>query len=112
MNHPTEDQLLLLANDELAAPLGSEIASHIAACQGCADRLARRDIDASSQVCVIGCVEGYRWCDVTAGPNRGWVYAQFLSYPYQNQPVPIISGGAILGLPLITFSIGPYWDSY
>jgi uncharacterized protein YraI len=61
---------------------------------------------------VIGCVEGYRWCDVAAGPNRGWVYAQFLSYPYQNQPVPIISGGAILGLPLITFSIGPYWDSY
>ena len=48
----------------------------------------------------------------SAGPNRGWVYAQFLSYPYQNQPVPIISGGAILGLPLITFSIGPYWDNY
>jgi uncharacterized protein YraI len=61
---------------------------------------------------VIGCVDGYRWCDVAAGPNRGWVYAQFLSYPYQNQPVPIISGGAVLGLPLITFSIGPYWDSY
>jgi len=61
---------------------------------------------------VIGCVDGYRWCDVAAGPNRGWVYAGFLSYPYQNQPVPIISGGAVLGLPLITFSIGPYWDSY
>jgi hypothetical protein len=41
MNHPTEDQLLLLAYDELAEPLGSEIASHIAACQGCADRLAQ-----------------------------------------------------------------------
>jgi uncharacterized protein YraI len=63
-------------------------------------------------VTVIGCVDGWRWCDVVAGPNRGWVYAQFLAYPYQNQPVPIISGGAILGLPLITFSIGPYWDNY
>jgi hypothetical protein len=41
MNHPTEDQLLLLAYDELADPLGSEIASHIAACPGCADRLAQ-----------------------------------------------------------------------
>lgn len=41
MNHPTEDQLLLLAYDELAEPLGSEIASHIAACLGCADRLAQ-----------------------------------------------------------------------
>ena len=41
MNHPTEDQLLLLAYDELAEPLGSDIASHIAACQACADRLAQ-----------------------------------------------------------------------
>lgn len=41
MNHPTEDQLLLLAYDELAEPLDSEIASHIAACPGCADRLAQ-----------------------------------------------------------------------
>lgn len=63
-------------------------------------------------VTVAGCIDGYRWCDVVAGPNRGWVYAKFLSYPYQNRPVPIINGGAILGLPLITFSIGPYWDNY
>jgi hypothetical protein len=41
MNHPTEDQLLLLAYDELAEPLGSDIASHIAACLACADRLAQ-----------------------------------------------------------------------
>ena len=41
MNHPTVDQLLLLAYDELAEPLGSDIASHIAACQACADRLAQ-----------------------------------------------------------------------
>jgi len=41
MNHPTEDQLLLLAYDELAEPLGGEIASHIAACRACADQLAQ-----------------------------------------------------------------------
>jgi uncharacterized protein YraI len=69
-------------------------------------------LPAGVSVNVIGCVEGYRWCDIVVGPNRGWVYAQFLSYPYQNQPVTIISGGAILGLPLVTFSIGPYWDNY
>jgi uncharacterized protein YraI len=69
-------------------------------------------IPSGVSVNVIGCIDGYRWCDVVAGPNRGWVYARFISYPYQNQPVPIITGGAILGLPLITFSIGPYWDNY
>jgi uncharacterized protein YraI len=64
------------------------------------------------QVNVAGCVDGWRWCDVIAGPNRGWVYSEFLVYPYQNRRVPIITGGSILGLPLITFSLAPYWDNY
>ncbi len=41
MNHPTEDQLVLLAYDELAEPLVCEIASHVAACAACADQLAQ-----------------------------------------------------------------------
>lgn len=64
------------------------------------------------QVYVNGCVDGWTWCDVTVGDERGWVYAEFLSYDYYGQPVTIVSGGALLGLPLITFSIGPYWDNY
>ncbi|CAG1005049.1 hypothetical protein BURK1_03167 [Burkholderiales bacterium] len=69
-------------------------------------------LPAGAAVFVHGCIDGYTWCDVTAGPERGWIYADYLSYPYQNQPVTVISGGALLGLPLITFSIGSYWDSY
>jgi hypothetical protein len=41
MNHPTEDELLLLAYDELAEPLGSDITSHVAVCPACGDRLAQ-----------------------------------------------------------------------
>jgi len=41
MNHPTEDQLVLLAYDELAEPLVCEIESHVAACAACADQLAQ-----------------------------------------------------------------------
>ena len=41
MNHPTEDQLLLLAYGELAERLVCEIASHVAACAACADQLAQ-----------------------------------------------------------------------
>jgi uncharacterized protein YraI len=69
-------------------------------------------IPAGAYVQVNGCVEGYSWCDVTAGPQRGWVYADYLSYPYRNQPVTVISAGPSLGLPIITFSVGNYWDSY
>ena len=50
---------------------------------------------------VVGCVEGWRWCDVIAGPNRGWVWAQNLSYPYYDQPTIISYGGPTLGIPLI-----------
>jgi uncharacterized protein YraI len=65
-----------------------------------------------TQVAVAGCLSTWTWCDVIVGPNRGWVYARYLAYLYQNQNVPIISGGAMLGLPIVTFSIVPYWDSY
>jgi len=61
---------------------------------------------------VFGCLADWNWCDVAAGPNRGWVYAKFLVYPYQSRRLPIITYGPSLGLPIVTFSVGPYWDSY
>jgi uncharacterized protein YraI len=64
------------------------------------------------QVYVNGCVDGFTWCDVTVDQERGWMYADFLSYDYFGQPVTIVSAGPSLGLPLITFSIGSYWDNY
>ena len=41
MSHPTEDQLLLHAYGELPAPHALEIESHVAGCNGCADRLTQ-----------------------------------------------------------------------
>ena len=64
------------------------------------------------QVFVNGCVDGWTWCDVSVGEERGWVYADFLSYDFRGQPVTVVSAGPVLGLPLVTFSIGTYWDDY
>lgn len=61
---------------------------------------------------VIGCIDDYSWCDVVFDDNRGWVYAGSLVYPYQSGRVPILGYGAVIGLPIITFSIGSYWDRY
>ena len=49
---------------------------------------------------VIGCINGWRWCDVVAGGWRGWVYSRYLSGP--------IRGRA----PVITFSVGSYWGAH
>ncbi len=41
MNHPTEDELLLLAYGELPDPRAAEIDSHAAACRTCHEKLAQ-----------------------------------------------------------------------
>lgn len=69
-------------------------------------------LPAGTAVNVVGCIDGWRWCDVVTQWERGWVYARFLSLPFQNQRVTILNNGAWLGLPLITFSVGPYWGSH
>jgi uncharacterized protein YraI len=61
---------------------------------------------------VVGCVDDWTWCDVVVGADRGWMYAGNLVYPYEGRRVAIISGGPLIGLPIVTFSVGPYWDSY
>ena len=61
---------------------------------------------------VGGCLSSYTWCDVYMGDVRGWVWANYLTYPYQSTQVPIYSYGPALGIPLITFSVGSYWDNY
>jgi uncharacterized protein YraI len=61
---------------------------------------------------VYGCVDDWTWCDVSLGDDRGWVYAGNLEYPYQNRRVVILYNGPIVGFPIVTFSVGPYWDTY
>jgi uncharacterized protein YraI len=51
-------------------------------------------LPAGTFVSVAGCLEGFRWCDVQAGFNRGWVFGQFLSISVQNQPIVIMNAGA------------------
>lgn len=70
-------------------------------------------VGAGQSVYVNGCINDYRWCDITAGPNRGWAYAKFIEYPYQNRRVVIYDNGATLALPIVSFILGSYWnDNY
>lgn len=69
-------------------------------------------LEAGTEVDVQGCTEGWEWCDVIVGDERGWVIGNNLEYEDQDQAVPLPDYGAQIGIPVITFSIGTYWDRY
>jgi uncharacterized protein YraI len=69
-------------------------------------------LPAGYQVVVQGCLSNYTWCDVLAGPNRGWVYAGNISYAYQNTYVPVLNYGALIGIGVLAFILDDYWGHH
>lgn len=62
---------------------------------------------------VVGCTDGYGWCDVVLPDGlRGWVAANRLEYDYAGDTVPLASYGAAIGVPIIGFTLGNYWNNY
>lgn len=69
-------------------------------------------VPAGVRVDIQGCIQGYEWCDVIVGPDRGWIAAGYLQYLYQNQTVYVEDYGPRIGLPIVSFVIGTYWGNY
>jgi uncharacterized protein YraI len=71
-------------------------------------------LPAGTEVNVQGCTGGWEWCDVINDNdgNRGWIAGNFIQYEYQDQPVLLPEYGAEIGIPIVAFSIGAYWDNY
>jgi uncharacterized protein YraI len=61
---------------------------------------------------VMDCVSTYDWCDVVLDDFRGWLPGVTLNYPYQGSDVPLESYGAVIGLPVIAFSLDTYWNRF
>ncbi|MBU2532150.1 MAG: SH3 domain-containing protein, partial [Alphaproteobacteria bacterium] len=69
-------------------------------------------IPEDTEVTVYGCVRGNDWCDVAWRDNRGWVFADYLNARYNGRVVPIIEYRSDLDVPIVSFSVGTYWDNY
>jgi len=65
-----------------------------------------------AEVAIEGCVDGWSWCDVAAGNNRGWVAGNFLQEEYRGLRVLIPEYGVQIGIPVVSFVFSTYWDNY
>ena len=67
---------------------------------------------AGAVVEVYGCEQNYGWCDAQVGPDRGWVDAAYLQMGAPSGPVIVADSGVVLGLPIVAFTFGTYWDRW
>jgi len=54
-------------------------------------------LDAGTPVAIEGCVDGWSWCDVDAGGNRGWAAGDFLQDDYRGQRMLVPQYGVQIG---------------
>lgn len=69
-------------------------------------------LEQGSVVDIQGCTPGWAWCDVVAYGERGWVPANALEFDYQNQWVAVPEYAPRYNVPIVTFSIQSYWDTW
>lgn len=69
-------------------------------------------VPARGAVDIHGCLSNRAWCDVTWHGYRGWVSARYLEYYYRDRYVYLPQYFGTVGVPIVTFEFGPYWQHH
>jgi uncharacterized protein YraI len=64
-------------------------------------------IPAGSSITIYGCLSDRSWCDISWGPNRGWMSSNYLQATSRRLAIRSYSA-----IPFITFNFGSYWDNH
>ncbi len=70
------------------------------------------ELDSNIPIQVMGCLDDWSWCDVAVGDSRGWLYSPAITYEYEGGYVPLYTYAPSLGIAVVPFSVGGYWDRY
>ena len=70
------------------------------------------DVPSGAPVTLYGCLTGGSWCDVSYAGVRGWLPGSYVDAYYQSQPVFVPYYIGAIGVPIISFDIGFYWNNY
>ena len=65
-------------------------------------------LPAGARIELYGCLQGYSWCDISYGRERGWVSSRYLSTFYRG---PAYRPRPYATVPSVTFNFG-YWDNH
>jgi len=69
-------------------------------------------VPARAPISILGCLGDYTWCDVIFQGNRGWMRSIYLQGWYRGYYYSLRDYAPRLGYRVVSFDIGPYWDSY
>ena len=61
---------------------------------------------------IIGCQQGFTWCDVSMNGQRGWINGHFLDNVYNDKHVNVVEFGPQQNVPTVVFQQRTYWDTY